>query len=329
MTWGLVAVAGGTVVGGLMGADASRKAGNIQADAARESAALQKEMFDRQIELQEPFRQGGLAAQNRLLQYLGLQTGEAPKIRTQAELRNALMGQYQNPLTPAQQAGGYYENYESGGEAGGTSSRWVPTPAVAGTNGINEAGLSAAIKAAMAEDQAAQQAYQAQRQSPDFGKYTRDFGMQDFQQDPGYAFRMSEGLKALDRQAAARGGLISGGALKASQRYGQDMASQEYTNAFNRYQTNRANQLNPLQSLMGAGQTAANTMGTAGQNYANQAGEAYMGAGNARASGYMGQANAISGAIGQGVGAFQNQQYMNMLRQPGSNPYGWAGQSFE
>lgn len=91
-----------------------------------------------------------------------------------------------------------------------------------------------------------------------YGKYGRDFSMQDFQQDPGYGFRLSEGLKGLDRQAAARGGLISGAALKAATRYGQDMGSQEYQNAFNRYQTNRSNQLNPLQSLMGAGQSATN-----------------------------------------------------------------------
>jgi hypothetical protein len=37
--------------------------------------------------------------------------------------------------------------------------------------------------------------------------------MGDFTTDPGYAFRLSEGQKGLDRQAAARGGLISGGAL--------------------------------------------------------------------------------------------------------------------
>jgi hypothetical protein len=60
------------------------------------------------------------------------------------------------------------------------------------------------------------------------------FGMDQFQQDPGYAFRLSEGQKALDRSAAARGGLISGGALKAATRYGQDMGSQEYQNAFYR-----------------------------------------------------------------------------------------------
>jgi hypothetical protein len=100
---------------------------------------------------------------------------------------------------------------------------------------------------------------------PDFGTYARDFGMQDFQQDPGYEFRMSEGMKALERSAAARGGLLSGSMLKGIQRFGQDMGSQEYQNAFNRYQVNRSNQLNPLQSLMGSGQSATNTLtGAAG-----------------------------------------------------------------
>lgn len=75
------------------------------------------------------------------------------------------------------------------------------------------------------------------------------FGMSQFQQDPGYAFRLSQGQKALDQAAAARGGLISGNALKAAQRYGQEMGSQEYQNAFNRYQTERNAQLNPLQSF--------------------------------------------------------------------------------
>jgi hypothetical protein len=102
-------------------------------------------------------------------------------------------------------------------------------------------------------------------------KYT-NFGMDQFQQDPGYAFRLKEGQQALDRSAAARGGLISGGALKAAQRYGQEMGSQEYMNAFNRYQTERAARLNPLQSLTGMGQTTANTLGAAGQNYATGAG---------------------------------------------------------
>jgi len=106
-------------------------------------------------------------------------------------------------------------------------------------------------------------------------KYT-NFGPQQFQQDPGYAFRLKEGQQALDRSAAARGGMISGGALKAAQRYGQEMGSQEYMNAFNRYQTERAARLQPLQSLTGYGQTTANTLGTAGSNMAGNIGNAYM-----------------------------------------------------
>lgn len=133
--------------------------------------------------------------------------------------------------------------------------------------------------------------------SAGYGNLLRDFGPQDFQADPGYSFRMSEGLKALDRQAAARGGLISGAALKAAQGYGQNLASEEYQNAFNRYQANRGSRYGMLSGQQGVGQAATNALGAAGQNYANQAGEAYMGAGNARASGYIGQANAWGGAL--------------------------------
>jgi hypothetical protein len=124
------------------------------------------------------------------------------------------------------------------------------------------------------------------------------FGMQQFQQDPGYAFRLSEGQKGLDRQAAARGGLISGGALKAAQRYGQEMGSQEYTNAFNRYQTERNARLNPLQSLAGVGQTATNQLGQFGAQNAGAMGNYMTGAAAAGAAGQMGSANAMASGLG-------------------------------
>jgi hypothetical protein len=113
-------------------------------------------------------------------------------------------------------------------------------------------------------------------------KYT-NFGMDQFQQDPGYGFRLKEGQKALERNAAARGGLISGGALKAAQQYGQEMGSQEYTNAFNRYQIERNARLNPLQSLAGFGQTSVNQLGQAGQNYASNVGNLMTGGAAAQA----------------------------------------------
>jgi hypothetical protein len=148
------------------------------------------------------------------------------------------------------------------------------------------------------------------------------FGMQQFQQDPGYAFRMSEGMKALDRSAAARGGLLSGSTLKGAQRYGQDLASQEYMNAFNRYQAERNARLNPLQSLAGVGQTATNQLGQAGQAMASNVGQALGSYGQnyaqalgaaaqARASGYMGGANALSKGLGTYLDYQRDQNYLN------------------
>jgi hypothetical protein len=208
-------VAGATIGSAVIGAASSRSAAKAQAGAANRAADLQQEQFERQVELQAPFREAG--------------------VRALPELEAA--------------------------------SRYTP------------------------------------------------FGMSQFQADPGYAFRLSEGQKALDRSAAARGGLISGGALKAAQRFGQEMGSQEYTNAFNRYQTERNARLNPLQSLAGMSQTATNQLGAAGQNYATNAGNAFGAAGQAQASGYMGTANAISGGVGQYLNYQQGNNLVNALRQ--------------
>jgi hypothetical protein len=141
-------------------------------------------------------------------------------------------------------------------------------------------------------------------------------GQVNMMADPGYQFRLSEGLKALDRQAAARGGLISGSALKAAQRFGQDYASGEYGAAYGRalteYDASRqraAEEYNRLAAMSGTGQVTsgqiANAAGATGANISNILGAAgqaqaqgYLGAGQARASGYVGQANALGGALG-------------------------------
>lgn len=112
--------------------------------------------------------------------------------------------------------------------------------------------------------------------------FQRDFTMSDFNQDPGYAFRMQEGQKALERSAAARGGLQSGGTLRSLARYGQDYASNEYQNAYNRFNADRDRRFNRLSSIAGAGQTASNQLLNAGSNYANQIGQNAMGAANAQ-----------------------------------------------
>jgi hypothetical protein len=147
-----------------------------------------------------------------------------------------------------------------------------------------------------------------------FGRYSKDFSMSDFTADPGYAFRLAEGQKTLDRQAAARGGLISGGALKASTRYGQEMGSQEYQNAFNRYQTNRANQLNPLGNLLTSGQAAASNQAAAAGNYGTQAGGNITSAGAATAAGQVGSVNALTNALSSYLNYSSGQNLADAIR---------------
>lgn len=147
------------------------------------------------------------------------------------------------------------------------------------------------------------------------------FGAGDYQADPGYAFRLSEGQKSLDRQAAARGGLISGGALKAATRFGQEMGSQEYQSAYNRaltgYNTGVAseNQLyNRQAGLAGIGQTSANLVGQFGQNYATNAGNMITGGAAAQAAGQVGAANAITGGLGTYINYNQGNNLVNALQ---------------
>lgn len=234
---------GGQILGGLFGASSARSAAKTQAAATREGIASQERMFNRALELQEPFRQAGLESQDLLMN----------------ELRNPRQYQASAGLSPAELANQQFS----------------------------------------------------------------------FQADPGYAFRLSEGLKALERSAAARGGLMSGGTGKALTRYGQDLASQEYGNAFQRFQQERAARaglgameygqfagersarLLPLMQTAASGQgLTSNIAGQMGQIGAAQA-EAARGMGAASAAGQIGAANALTGAFGQGANLYMQNQLMD------------------
>jgi hypothetical protein len=143
------------------------------------------------------------------------------------------------------------------------------------------------------------------------------------QNDPGYQARLQLGTDALQKSAAARGSVLTGGTAKALDTYAQDYASNEYGNVYNRalntfdtnynaYNTNQTNQYNKLAGMAGAGQATAAGMAQQGQAASNnvtsnllttgaQQGQQINNAGAATASGYVGQANAYSNGIG-GVG---------------------------
>ena len=140
---------------------------------------------------------------------------------------------------------------------------------------------------------------------------TQQYTPEDFAQgiDPGYQFRLQQGQEATNRMANMGGGLISGNALKGQEDYTQGLASQEYGNAFNRFQTQRSNIYNTLASIAGLGQTSLGQTTAAGTTAAGNIGANIANAGAAQAGGIVGSANAISG----GLQSFGNQQYLSNL----------------
>jgi len=180
----------------------------------------------------------------------------------------------------------------------------------------------------------------------------------NFQEDPGYGFRFNEGMKALNAQAAARGGLISGNALRAATGFGQDMASQEYQNAYNRYLTTNAQKLQEYNTNMGldqyltnVGQASANNqsnaIGVYGTNTANNligvgnanaagmtgaanAGAAGMvGAANAGAAGMIGTTNALTSGLGTYLNYNQNQNLLNAFNNRNKSAYNFTPNMFD
>jgi len=162
------------------------------------------------------------------------------------------------------------------------------------------------------------------------GSLYEPFNAGMFKTEPGYQFRLSEGNKAINRAMSARGLNTSGAALKALTRYGQDYASNEYNNAYNRYTQNQSNQFNRLAALSGVGQTTAQQLGAAGMNAgttmganlmsgAANASNALMSGAAARASGFVGGVNALSGGIANAGNMYMQNQLLSRILGGGAN----------
>jgi hypothetical protein len=217
------AIAAAIATSAVVGAYSAKKGASAQQKSADEAAQVQREIFQKQTELAEPFRQAGITSQNELMRLLGI-----------------------------------------GGDA----------------------------------------------TAADYGLLTRGYRPSDLEFEPGYQFRLREGMKALDRRLSAGGRMFSGGALKAGQQYGQELASQEYMNAFNRAQAELGTRLGALGSLYGAGQAATQQVGQQAGQYGENVGNLLMAGGAARASGYAGMANALNQALGTGLNYYQGQEWL-------------------
>ena len=126
--------------------------------------------------------------------------------------------------------------------------------------------------------------------TPD-GYFNQTYTGQDIYSDPSYQFRLQHGQDAIQSSAAAKGGLLSGATLKALQNYGQESASQEYGNAYNRFNADQTNRYNRLSNLVGVGGNAAAQAGNAGAQTAQAVANNTMQGANSIAAGQVANAN--------------------------------------
>jgi hypothetical protein len=181
--------------------------------------------------------------------------------------------------------------------------------------------------------------------------------------DPGYQWRLQQGVNALASSGAASGTYGSGNMGTALTQFGQGLGSEEYQNAYNRslqsynaqlagYQTgvnaqsqqyNAAIQqfnaglisqqdlYNRLAGISGTGQTTGQQLGQLGLQSVTQIGNLGVQGATALATGQVGSANALAGGITgisnqmtSGVGQYLNYLYgQNYGNQ--SNDLGWGG----
>lgn len=295
-------IVGGAMLGsGLLGAYSSNKAAKGQEKAANNAMALQQQ----QMASNAPWQSRGNQAGDYLQELLGLGSNDSYE-----DLANKYADQF-TTYTKVKKKGGGLGGAIKGALKGSISG---PGGSVFGAlegaksskkmrASIDSAGLDAFVKQKMEEQR-------QKRESGHFGSLLKNFDNSMFEKDPGYDFRMQEGNKGIQGSLAAQGGLFSGKAGKALARYNQDFASNEFNQAANRYNQNRQFTYNSLAGVAGTGQNAQQF----GAGLSNQMGNTMMEGANARAAGRMGVANALSGAAGQGINYWQNQQYLNKMK---------------
>lgn len=293
---------------------------NVQQDAAREANQIQKYIYDTTRE----DNRGALDARNNALRYLQHGLGFEPKLETKEQIRAKLLGQGVNNTLPQQNTnvlGATTTNNAPKTDAISTltdlgiitnnnvSQEEFDLRTALGLHAFDNSPEAKARLQAFRDIQGANQTNNNVSNVPDdidaqveseyarqqqenqglegmggFGDFNKEFSMQDFLADPSYKFRQEEADKAISRVYGGTGSFLSGGALKGFAKYNQDLASNEFGNAFDRFNTNKTNRFNRFASLSGLGQQGYAPIANAGQNYANQAASNITGLGNSMGS---------------------------------------------
>lgn len=341
--------AAGSIGGALIGSSASNNAANTQANAANNAAALQYQASQNALDFQKqqwaqqqqnlsPWLQTGAGALSNLAYLLGVNpdtsVGQTTNYQTGTGVSGTRLIGQTGAQSPTVANGGIRPQAgvsQAIGAGADSPAALAANSGLLANNGVHSVtGLSLSPTSASGS--------QPNTSLGSFGSLSQPYG-QTFsaptglteQNDPGYQARLKMGTDALERSAAARGGVLTGGTAQAENQYAQDYASNEYNNVYNRalqnFNTNynvwsndQSNQFNRLAALAGVGQTAANTLGSEGNaaannvssnllNTASQMGQQYNNAAAATASGYVGGANAWNSAL-SGLGGNLSNLYM-------------------
>lgn len=324
--------AGTSLFGASKQADAAQSAANAQLQAATQTNALQKYIYDQNRSDQAPYRGEGTNALYQIGDLLGVARSGGNALAAPGATGNALagsgggdaqtLGQIRERLQAWSQAKPgnaepVIQAIDSGASLGQVQSMLQSLRATT-TNPANTAYLDPALSLASnaangytVQPTVGYSSSDAPDNSPGGIAARQQNAFSTFRADPGYQFALDQGSRSVQNSAAARGVLNSGQTAKALTQFGQVLADQQYGNYFSR-----------LQSLAGIGQTATNATQQAGNAFAAGAGQALTNAGDARASAYTGAANAWSNGlagVNKAVGNGLSNYFYGQGRGPFSN----------
>jgi hypothetical protein len=271
----------------LIGSSSSKKAAQAQQASAQAQVDLSREIYEDQKQRFEPFYSSGTNALDALMFEMGL--GPRPTFGGTPQEVNAFT-QFSDGTT---------------GPAGATAQAAPTGPGFWTGRGDNAQfirfGGGNNTPTGTEMFRVGDRTFSSREEADDFARANPIGGTAygGFQKQPGYDFRMREGVNALESGAAARGGLYSGSTMRSLQNFGQDYATSMYDTFINR-----------LTGMAGAGQAAAGNQAAAGANFASNANNAFANMGNAQAAGAIGAGNAWQNALGglAGMVGYQNAQ---------------------
>lgn len=289
---GAAGAIGGAVLGASAQKKAAKQAANAQQDATaqqltlgRETNALNREIYDQNRAILNPFVQRGNVAGDQINALLGLPSQPAPQAaQPQAQPAPMQPGPMQAAVPQQQLSAPERFRMFRSGMAPNQMATWANK--VDNTLNLAE-GAHGVLPAPVAAQQVAQPA-PMQSAIPQQPAVNPMSAMENFANSAGMQFQLKQGTNALQNSAAARGMLQSGATLKGLQDYGQQMALNNY--------------FMPYMGLLGGQQAtgagAASSVAGVGQNFVNTAANVMGHQSGAIQSG----ANALSNsAIARGV----------------------------